>query len=263
MEPHLIEQEKEQLREMRFTAARCQSELSIEVGQLIAPELLSDYLWKLSSMIGAPDPKTAGSVFMKRYAYLALIFLYSMTVFNKRLDVSFDNVSLETLNDQDQWLPKFYLKRKTAVVSTGDRGEWRRESLKQLFAEHLFPLMNHLIKETKISKLILWENVAIYIYWLYEKVLFSHEDTEIIKRAKEDFLYLINEAPGDIFGNLNHNPLKKYDNDPVFIREYDGEIRIRTTCCFYYRLKNSSGYCKTCPQKCNALMRSHRAKKKE
>lgn len=254
MKPQLIEKEKEQLKEVRFAAKRCQSELSIELEKLIAPEMLSDYLWRLSSLIGAPDPKTAASVFMKRYAYLAVIFLYSMTFFNKRLDVSFHNVSLETLDDHKQWLPLFYFKQKTAVTSTGDRTEWRRESLKLLFAEHLFPLMELLMKETNISKTILWENVAIYIYWLYEKDLLSHENAEITKRAKEDFHYLINEAPGNIFGNCNRNPLKKYHNDPVFISEYEGEVRVRTTCCLFYKLENSNGRCKTCPQKCSGLM---------
>lgn len=71
------------------------------------------------------------------------------------------------------------------------------------------------MKETNISKTILWENVAIYIYWLYEKDLLSHENDEIRKRTKEDFHYLINEAPGNIFRNCNRNPLKKYYNDPV------------------------------------------------
>lgn len=249
MESHLIEQEKHQLREFRFTAAKSPSELSIELEQLMDTEILSDYLMKLSKLIGAPNPQTTASIFMKRYAFIAVIFLYSMTVYNKRLDISFSNVSLETIRDQEQWLPQFYFKQTTAIALTGDRNEWRKESIKQLFAEHLCSIMNLLIKETKISKHILWENISIYIYWLYEKILMPYDNMEIRRRAQEDFHNLIHEAPGNIFDSSNRNLLNKYKNDLVFIREHKGEVRIRTTCCLSYRLKTGGKYCKTCPQR--------------
>lgn len=247
MESHLIEKEKQQLREFRFTEEKGPSELSLELGQLMDSEILSDYLKRLSKLIGAPNFQTAASIFMKRYAFLAVIFLYSMTVYNKRLDVSFRNISLEAIGNREQWLPQFYFKQTRAAALTGDRNEWRKECIKQLFAEHLFPVVNHLIKETKIPKHILLENIAIYIYWLYEKILFSYDDMEIRGRAQEDFHYLIHKAPGNFFDIINRNPLKKYDNDLV-IREFEGEVRIRTTCCLSYRLKNGGKYCKTCPK---------------
>ncbi|MFG3611559.1 IucA/IucC family C-terminal-domain containing protein [Rummeliibacillus stabekisii] len=243
MESHLTEQEKQQLREFRFTSTKSRSELSIELAQLMDRDMLSIYLEKLSNLIVAPNLQTTASIFMKRYAFLAVIFLYSMTVYNKKLDISFQNISLESIENQEQWLPKIYFNHTTTFASTEDRNEWRKECIKELFAEHLFLIVNHLKKETKVSKDILWENIAIYICWLYE-TLSTHDNIEIRIRAKKDIHYLIHEAPENVLGISNSNFLKKYGYD--FIKD-NANIRQRKTCCLSYRLKCGSRSCNTCP----------------
>ena len=86
---------------------------------------------------------------------------------------------------------------------------------------------------TKQSKLILWDNIAIYLFWLYETVLPKNRRTQKYRiEPKEDFDYLISEAPETLFGNEHTNPIKRYYHKKVYIEDLQEEVRVRTTCCF-------------------------------
>ena len=112
--------------------------------------------------------------------------------------------------------------------------------------------MDAISKSAKISKMILWENVAVYIFWLYEKILSQAEDHEVKERAQEDFSFLIETAIGKLFGRYHSNPIAGFHTEPVYQEESDTYIRIRKTCCFSYLLKDKGSYCKTCPRTCGA-----------
>lgn len=197
----------------------------------------------LSKTIGAPSEKIAASIFIKRYAFLAVISLYAMTAWNKKLDVSLDKVRMEPASKLENWLPAFYLK--DLAVDEWDSGEarseWRKGVVKELFAKNIYPLITLFEKTFGISKLILLENIAIYIFWLYESQLKEY------KNAVEDFSFLIFEAEGSLFGRYKLNPLQKYYVEKIYLDEQAEEVRIRKTCCFTYQLEGSSKRCKTCP----------------
>ena len=54
-------------------------------------------IWrKLVRHIGSPNLKVTASIFVKRYAFLAVIYLYGMTAWNKKLNVSLNNISIQT-----------------------------------------------------------------------------------------------------------------------------------------------------------------------
>jgi ferric iron reductase protein FhuF len=235
----------------RFVVSEPDKDVQIKFHPFLNETTMSSYLKKFKIELGAPDLKTAASVFMKRHAFLAALYLYSMSVFNKKLDVSPDNIILEDAIQDGLWLPGFYLINKsTEVCSPDGRDQWRTEAVRHLFAENLFPVMDAISKSAKISKLILWENVAVYIFWLYEKIVSQTEAHEVKARAAEDFSFLVESAPGNLFGRYNYNPIARYYSEPVYQEETDSYVRIRKTCCFSYMLKEKGGYCKTCPRTC-------------
>lgn len=242
-----------ELRSFRFTTERSNSALSISLDLLLKEQNLRDYLDKLGKHINAANEKVTASIFVKRYAFLAVNYLYAITVWNKKLDISFGNVSLETDDHEELWLPDFYFHdRSVQSVHDSDREGWRENCIQMLFAHHIFPLIKSLSSVTKVSKLILWENIAVYIYWLYETVL-SKEDLpeEIVLRAEEDLHYLVYQAMGPLFGSLHDNPLKRYYNQPMYLEEVEKEVRPRSTCCLSY-LTGAKKRCITCPHTCAA-----------
>jgi siderophore-iron reductase FhuF len=214
---------------------------SFHVEDLLDEALLKEFMKNLSHTLGAPSEKVAASIFIKRYAFLAVMSLYAMTALNRKLNVSLDNVKMESAEQGKDWLPGISLKDVTVQDWDGnDRSEWRANVFKDLFANNIYPLISQLEKTFGISKLILWENIAVYLFWLYESELKENE------QVAEDFRYLISEAEGQLFGRYNLNPLQKYFAEKTYLEEWDSEIRLRKTCCFTYQLP-AGKRCKTCP----------------
>jgi len=237
----------QELKEMRLTTEKIDSSLSVQVKDLLDEKVLCEYLKLVRRHIDASNDKVTGSIFIKRYAFLAVMYLYTMTSINEKLLISFDNLSIETDEKTDVWLPSFYFSRIESEAVWQDREAWRRSCLEALFKEHLYPLINCVAKTTKVSKLVLWENIAIYIFWLYETVLQREEITKDIKeQAKDDFHFIIFQAEGELFGNYHENPLKRFYKEKIYYEEIDKELRQRTSCCFAY-LTKSKQHCSTCP----------------
>jgi siderophore-iron reductase FhuF len=229
---------EKQLEKYRFNPCL---EHSIHLADLMDESFLKEFLENLSDAIGAPSEKIAASILIKRYAFLAVMTLYTMTVNNKKLNVALDNVKMETAQQGKDWLPGISFKDVTLQDWDGnDRSAWRSSVYKDLFANNIDPLISQLEKTVGISKLILWENIAVYLFWLYETELKDYE------HVAEDFHYLISEAEGQMFGRYNLNPLQKYFAEKTYLEEWDTEVRVRKTCCFTYQLPEGKR-CKTCP----------------
>jgi ferric iron reductase protein FhuF len=217
---------------------------SFDVADLLDETFLKKFMPHLAEAIGAPSEKTAASIFMKRYAFIAVLALFSMSVANKKINVSIENIEMEDAKQGKDWLPGLKLKNLAIEDWNGeDRDTWRKTVYQDLFAKNLFPLIDQLEKYYNLSRLILWENIAVYLFWLYETELKDNNHPNI----KDDFRFLIFEAEGKLFGPYNNNPLKKYYNDKQYVEEFQEEIRTRKTCCFTYQLKSRPSRCKTCP----------------
>ncbi|MDF2903459.1 MAG: ferric iron reductase [Bacillus sp. (in: firmicutes)] len=246
----LSEQEISILKGMRFTDRKMESDLSIELKVIYEDDKrLVKYLQNIKQEVGSPNDKVAASIFIKRYAYLAVIYLFSMTAWNKRLNISIPNITIVSARRDGLWLPCLYLKDLSfKEANRMNREDWRRESVAELFRDHFFPLINCLVKTTKISKIILWENIAIYIFWLYESVLSKNKDSMVRDQAQKDLEFILNDASGTLFGDNHQNPLTKYYSKPVLNAELNREIRLRKTCCSSYQLEVYPKMCKTCPR---------------
>lgn len=235
-----------ELKEMRLTTEKWASPLSIQVNSLLDENKLREYLDLLGRHIEAANSKTAGSIFIKRYAFLAVMFLYTMTSKDEKLFISGENISVETDEKVDVWLPAFYFSRLESEPLWQDRKAWRKNCIEALFKDHLYPLIHCVAKVTKISKLVLWENIAIYIFWLYETVFQREEiEPELIEKAKADFQYIVFEAEGSLFGDYHENPLKRFYKEKMYVKAIDKEVRQRSSCCFAY-LTKSKQHCSTC-----------------
>ncbi|TQR21667.1 IucA/IucC family C-terminal-domain containing protein [Psychrobacillus vulpis] len=233
------------LRKLRLTTEKMQSTLSIEVSNLLYEQSMRKYLDTLSHHIESSNSKVAASLFVKRYAFLSVIYLYAMTAWNEKLNVNFENISIETDDNEKLWLPNFHFHSLESESLRMDREKWRTNCIETLFKGHLSPILDLLSQTTKVSKLILWENISVYIYWLYETVLMEEgTPSEVTFRSKEDFRFIVYRASGEIFGDYDVNPLTRF-----YYEVHENEVRKRSTCC-YSHLTNSDKYCATCPHIC-------------
>ncbi|MCJ8008182.1 (2Fe-2S)-binding protein [Lederbergia wuyishanensis] len=214
------------------------------IEKLLDESFLQDFMKNLTLAIGAPTKKAAASIFIKRYAFLAVISLYAMTVWNKKINISLDNVNMEAPERGQNWLPKFSLKNITVQEwdTSEPRIQWRNLVSKELFSNNIYPIISQLGKNAGISNFILWENISVYLFWLYEIELKDYKSENVI----DDFHYLIVEASGQLFGDYKENPLQKFYVEKTYLEDQDEELRIRKTCCFSYQTAEGTR-CKTCP----------------
>ncbi|MBO0587153.1 IucA/IucC family C-terminal-domain containing protein [Sporosarcina sp. E16_8] len=221
---------------------------SVSALDLLDEEICSDYLDRLSLILGSPSKMITASQFLKRYAFLtAAPLLYAMTVYNRDLDFSIENCSLELSLDLPK-LEHISLFHVDAVMpDTTIRHVWRDAVIQALFAENIGRLIQVMSKVANVSKLILWENVAVRVFSLYEKRIDETGNQEVLTRAQADFQYLIHHASGALFGE-KQNPISRFYNKPTLSSVINSPIRVRKTCCFYYDIASVKEYCSNCPK---------------
>lgn len=253
MDKFFTETELSQLKNYRFTLEKVhqESDLSITLNDLLQKDQLRTFISRASEHIGSPNVKVTASMFIKRYAFLSAIYLYAMTAFNKRFHIRLEHMHLQTDEQDPLWLPTFYFSEWRISEPIGNRDQWRFEAIADFFSNIVTPIVESIKTESKQSKLVLWENIAIYIFWLYETVLAEHEDEEVCGRAVEDLQFIAQLAPGSLFGHYHENPIKRHYHDKRYIPELGEEVRVRTTCCFFYALTGTPDRCRICPQTCN------------
>lgn len=238
----------EQLKKFRLCVKESHSPLSIDGLDLLDESKLMNYFNRIQTYFPTENKAALGSMFIKRYAFIATIALYSMTILNKLLNVQLNNVSIESEEVNDSiWLPSIRLKFSNASEIHQDRCKRRDELLQSLFKENINLVIQSISKCTKVSKWILWENIAVYIFWMYESLLEDPHFSDQKKKIEDDFYYIVQKAEGKLFGNDHKNPLVRFYNPKVYNEMYQMEIRERTTCCLYYLTNEEKDRCRGCP----------------
>ncbi|MCM3618911.1 (2Fe-2S)-binding protein [Sutcliffiella horikoshii] len=232
----------------RFVAGEAEVEDTISLHSLIH-DGTEEYLLKVQDALGTDEMDVAASLLMKRLGFLAVNCLLSMSAFNKTLKVDPSTIWIDSCIENDIWLPKLrYTKVQALEAGTFEiREAWRQHHFEELFGGIFSPLINRMAKEAKVSRQTLWENVVLYVYWMYESILPNLEMD--MPYQEEDFSSLL-EADPAYFG-MRRNPAATFYKPKTFVEKHQAEMRVRTTCCYYYKTNSEGSRCSTCPLNCN------------
>jgi ferric iron reductase protein FhuF len=223
---------------------------SIKAIDLLDEQRSTLYMDRLTDILQSPSRMITASQFAKRYAFLIVApSLYAMTMYNKGLNLSIENCHVDDLDHNENWVPNIRLTdlHVTQPSTSGKRHEWRDQVIKNIFAGNLVKIWRSISKVSNVPMSILWENTAVRVYSLYEKKVGEGGSEQERSRIQGDFQYLINEAPAVLFGETK-NPLAKYYVPKCTISSSDQPVRIRKTCCYYYKVSSNGEYCSTCPK---------------
>ncbi|GMK37480.1 hypothetical protein PCCS19_05340 [Paenibacillus sp. CCS19] len=239
-------------REYRLAPERLtdQQPYSLTSADLLDQDFMLDYLERVNAIYEATTRMATASLFAKRYNCLTMASsLYAMGAFNKGMNCEISNCHVESYHQGHAWLPKLRLYDWTATQpAEGDRERWRDSVIRGIFAGNLTLVYNLMSKVAPVSKAVLWENTAIYIFWLYESKFEEGLDEPTIARIRDDFDYLVNRAPGELFGE-RRNPLTPFNRPKVMTSASEKPLRLRKTCCYYYMAADDpTDYCPTCPK---------------
>ena len=243
----LTHNEIEALMKFRFSAEKSENHLTLTGLELINSDrlqiLIDNYL---QAKLNTDKQSVIGSMIVKSYAFLAALVLHSMSVFDKGLDSSLENISIQTEDSGPFWLPSFYFYNLNVTTpDAGYRDQWRSDVVKLLFTENFSRVITSISKQLKVSKAILWENTATYIFWMYETLLEDASLSDEMKaKIEDDFQFIIHEAVPELFATKSRNPITQF-----YLPKQDN-IRMRKTCCLFYLTSSSRDRCSTCPIEC-------------
>ncbi|WP_371017892.1 IucA/IucC family C-terminal-domain containing protein [Pseudalkalibacillus sp. JSM 102089] len=242
--PVFTREEIERLEQFRLTVGESSASF---VQQLHDEHHLKGLLEQLVEESHFPSIIVAGSQFMKRYGFMTVVpILYAFTMWDKAILAGPNELCYEVDTDAEPWMMKLMIDNDVDVtIIQKDRVEIRAALANKLINENLAPFVEAMVKATKLSAAILWENVAIYLFWLYETLIPSEGNEVQVRRAKEDFHYLLKEFNCTSF-TCGANPFMPYYSEKV--KREEGEIRFRRTCCLYDQISEGGACCKTCPK---------------
>lgn len=225
--------------------------LAIDSSKLLDDDLCLETLRKIMPELGAPNLKITASLVIKRVAFLMLApVLYAMSGFDKGLDGSIKNSVFEYPLDNRIWQSKMPLKNTSVSVlkssDNEDRDAWRSEILSRVFSGHLTLLVEQFYRLTKVSRRVLWENIAVRVFSIYEQRILTNIAEEKRAIAEADYAYLLDDTTTKLFG-LKENPLTVFYRDKQLTALSENPVRVRRTCCFYYQATEPPVYCGSCP----------------
>ncbi|MCP8617796.1 IucA/IucC family C-terminal-domain containing protein [Salirhabdus salicampi] len=209
---------------------------------------LEHHLYQMMDYLQSDSIIATASTFMKRYAYLIVTAsLAPISIFNKSPKLTFDNIVLLRMDNHKQWLPTIrFIDKTVSPFQEGDRFVWLKENCTTIFRDHLSVVIEHIHRISKTPIQVLWENVAVYFYWFYEryanKIVQNEQQVAILYN---DFHTIVQEFDGKVFGE-RENPIRHV----FYQRKLPTEARVRKTCCLTYLLNETSSYCKICPHQC-------------
>lgn len=184
------------------------------------------HLTILTNHFGSPTRAHAASMTAKRAGYAVALLIYARLRYN--IVVNSSNCFLMTADEPSAapgWLPVYSFPLNSAE-SEQDAVNW---ITKELYAETLVPIIEVLAKEKGISRAVLFENVFVYMKWIF-----------VTKLQDSDLFQQLLETPVSEFGYTKRHPFAYYE---------DTSNGLRRTCCLRYQTVGEERTCKACSLK--------------
>jgi len=240
---------------LRFTPPDDRTEVISAVDYLQSDRLMA-MIEAAASKYQVDDLRVAAAVSNKIYHWIVLPgVLALMTLAGIGLDASIENASLvfEDGELQSLWLHSLdntaiYPPRFPVLIPSNYSGkiissvdELHQFVFTNLFQQHLSILIDRVHTLTKVSKKTLWGNAANTCNGTYEDL----SECTINNEAVLDYQTLL-EKP---FIPVTHkrNPLYKLMKTETLNEPVPSEIRVRATCCLFFKIPPGDTKCGNCP----------------
>jgi ferric iron reductase protein FhuF len=200
---------------------------------LASPDRVQALLGRVSQALQVEKPAVAASQFTKWYCRSLTSVLYEFSVEGIARAASLRDVTVLFPGE-----PPFAVLcsgRAVPVADDASRESLRDLTIIRLFAHNWNLIFKSLSAVTGIREDLLWENGSMYLHHFYRTWIQEAADDRVRARIQDDYRYILQEAPPELFGELQcFNPLQ-WTGKPV-----------RSTCCLRYYLPDGN-YCKGCP----------------
>ncbi|MDQ0418116.1 ferric iron reductase protein FhuF [Croceifilum oryzae] len=218
---------------------------SFPLSDLLEENPREQVLRQIKDLLGTANLSVASSMLVKRISFAFLIPLTLFSLYQKRVVGSAWNVALLTPPESDSlWIPSIVMDlSEMKEIHPEERSSERTELFRWMFQQHFAPWTNGIRSSVNISEMTLWENVYVYIKWMYQTMVTEVSSIELKRQIEEDYQALILD-PTLSLDQKGTNPFVVF-SQPEFAHN-------RKTCCLAYLTSLRPKHCKTCPVNCSA-----------
>ncbi|MFP3512557.1 IucA/IucC family C-terminal-domain containing protein [Peribacillus sp. SIMBA_075] len=187
---------------------------------------------------GAETSRIAISMWFRRYAFFVTAQFYMFSKHRLIWEGTLQDIGVLDDPEDEHWLPDFLLKiNRWSNVPEKESSSALHSILSSFGADAIRTFSG----TTKISRLVLWENIWSYTVWMYSELL---KQTDIKTRVGRDIERLLED---ETWLNIEtRSPFKRFigeKNVPESMNPYK-----RVTCCLYFRIEGQDK-CAYCPNK--------------
>ncbi|WP_072334775.1 MULTISPECIES: (2Fe-2S)-binding protein [unclassified Paenibacillus] len=233
---------------------------SSPAAELLQPAVMKDFLELFAQRIKALELPVAAVYFGSWLGFLALGQQYAMSAGNTSLDLSLTNLEIMLQEHNGHTIMTFNLGaggETSAPENACERTAWLDSSLEALYGCTLRPLLEAAAEAGGAEIGQLWGQfpTKFNYYMAYWEAEIA--DEALLGRVREDYRYLREEFPAEMFGRKK-NPLDVKIRWIEDLKEPGKQMRMKNACCMYYRTEGGY-YCYTCPR----MKEEERAERRE
>lgn len=219
--------------------------LSIPAVDLLREDTMKDLLVTGSKLVKGIGLELAVSIIGLSFFGLAATKQVVMSQYNRILDLSLDNLTLQLESHGDYAYVGFKISElKWTDLPTEGREDAIKAEWTRYFSATLNPLIEKAASAAELKSPIIWNQYGARSTYLMDYLKNNLPDGPVKQVIADDF-QLLAGMPGETF-NSRKNP---FDHTPCYLDspyKAGAQIILRSSCCMYYKRENGTK-CYNCP----------------
>ncbi|MRN54460.1 (2Fe-2S)-binding protein [Paenibacillus monticola] len=218
--------------------------------ELTNEEKMRAFVGIYGPLMKALDDRAVAAYFANWLSMLALSVQYSVTLYDSVPDINLSNLQIHLIPANGYCRVAFSLKdwqmTEAPLADELRRETWRNETLVRFYRDTMAPLLNTMAEVSGLVASEVWGQLPTKFNYYVEILVKEIGDPTVVRRLQEDYQYLINNVPAEVFG-ISRNPFQVTVRTIEDLADPDKNVQMRNRCCLYYRTEGGS-YCYTCPR---------------
>lgn len=217
--------------------------------ELTVKENMSAFIQCYGPLMKALDDKAVAAYFANWLSNVAFSVQYSVSIHESALEINHSNLLLHLIPSDGYCRVAFSLKEWSFIEAPIDQMErevWRKEVFTRFYSDTVKPLLSIMSENSVLGSGDVWGQFPTKFNYYIEHFETKVSDSNVLMRLQEDYQYLINDLPAEIFG-LSRNPFRVIVRKIENLADPEQTVQMRNRCCYYYSTVGGN-YCYTCPR---------------
>lgn len=232
-----------------FETKREHAILSLPASELVTSEGIARFVSVYQPLLKGFYPTVTATFFCSYLASLSAGVQYCLSIENRALEVSLDQVTVEIIPEPTYYRIGFIVPQNNLQAAPEDeeaRRQWRAQILTRYYDQTANALVQAFATGTGINPGQLWGQFPGIFDYFMETLLGMSEVQHRHQHLQEDYHFLTQELDPQVFGRKK-NPFQLKARFIEALMDPNKSVRIRGSCCLYFQTQEGE-YCYNCPR---------------